>query len=44
VSIDCSVVAIAKKIKADAVFAYDNFYTKQGLKQAEDLVKRSPKK
>ena len=42
--IDCSVVAIAKKIKADAVFAYDNFYTKQGLKQAEDLVKRSPKK
>jgi predicted nucleic acid-binding protein len=40
--IDCSVVVIAKKIKADGVFAYDNFYTKQGLKQAEDLVKQSP--
>lgn len=25
--IDCSVVAIAKKIKADGVFAYDSFYT-----------------
>jgi predicted nucleic acid-binding protein len=42
--IDCSVVAIAKKIKADGVFAYDNFYAKQGLKQAEVLVKRSPEK
>ena len=37
--VDCSVVAIAKKIKADGVFAYDEFYTKQGLKLAEDLVK-----
>ncbi len=37
-SIDCSVVAIAKKIKADGVFAYDNFYTKQGLKLAEELI------
>lgn len=38
--IDCSVVVIAKKIKADGVFAYDGFYTKQGLKLAEDLVKQ----
>lgn len=37
--IDCSVVIISKKIKADGVFAYDEFYTKQGLKLAEDLVK-----
>lgn len=36
--IDCSVVAIAKKIKADGVFSYDTFYTKQGLKFAESLV------
>jgi predicted nucleic acid-binding protein len=40
--IDCSVVAIAKKIKADGVFAYDSFYTKQGLKLAENLVKQFP--
>ena len=37
--IDCSVVAVAKKIKADGVFAYDEFYIKQGLKPAEDLLK-----
>lgn len=36
--IDCSVVAVAKKIKAYGVFAYDSFYTKQGLKSAEDLI------
>ena len=36
--IDCSVVVIAKKIKARGVFAYDSFYTKQGLKLAEDLI------
>lgn len=36
--IDCSVVAIANKIKADGVFAYDSFYTKQGLRLAEDLL------
>ena len=36
--IDCSVVIIAKKIKARGVFAYDSFYTKQGLKLAEDLI------
>lgn len=36
--IDCSVVAIAKKIKADGVFAYDGFYTKHGLSLAESLV------
>lgn len=36
--IDCSVVAIAKKIKADGVFAYDSFYTKHGLSLAESLV------
>lgn len=35
--IDCSVVVIAKKIKADGVFTYDEFYTKHGLKQAEDI-------
>ena len=38
--IDCSVVAVAKKIKAAGVLAYDEFYTKQGLKLAEDLIKR----
>lgn len=36
--IDCSVAIVAKKIKALGVFAYDEFYTKQGLKLAEDLV------
>lgn len=36
--VDCSVAAIAKKIKADGVFAYDSFYTKQGLKLAKDLI------
>ena len=36
--VDCSVVAVAKKIKAAGVFAYDSFYTKQGLKLAEDLI------
>lgn len=36
--IDCSVVVVAKKIKADGVFAYDSFYTKLGLKLAEDLL------
>lgn len=38
--VDCSVIAVAKKIKADGVFAYDEFYTKQGLKLAEDLIKK----
>lgn len=37
--IDCSVVVVAKKIRANGVFAYDEFYTKQGLKLAEDLIK-----
>lgn len=36
--VDCSVAAVAKKIKADGVFSYDNFYTKQGLKFAEDII------
>lgn len=36
--IDCSVAAVAKKIKAEAVFSYDNFYTKMGLKLADKLV------
>lgn len=36
--IDCSVVVIAKRVKADGVFAYDEFYTKKGLKLAEDLI------
>lgn len=39
--IDCSVVVIAKKIKADGVFAYDNFYSKQGLKLAEELIEET---
>ncbi len=39
--IDCSVVVVAKKINADGVFAYDGFYTKQGLKLAEDLIKKT---
>lgn len=37
--IDCSVVATARAIKADGVFAYDSFYIKQGLKLAEELFK-----
>jgi len=32
------VVAIAKKIKADGIFAYDQFYAKHGLKSAEQLI------
>lgn len=36
--IDCSVVAVAKSIKAAGVFSYDKFYTKQGLKLAKDLI------
>lgn len=36
--IDCSVVAVAKRIKADGVFSYDSFYAKQGLKSAESLI------
>lgn len=36
--VDCSVVAVAKKIKADGVFSYDSFYKKQKLKLAEDLI------
>lgn len=36
--IDCSVVVITKKIKADGVFGFDSFYKKQGLKLATDLV------
>ena len=39
--IDCSVVVVAKKIKADAVFSYDGFYAKQGFKLAEDLIKKT---
>lgn len=38
--VDCSVVAVAKKIRADGVFSYDEFYTKQGLKLAEDLIEK----
>ena len=37
--VDCSVIAVAKKIKADGVFAYDEFYKKQGLKLADDVIK-----
>lgn len=36
--IDCSVVVIAKKIKSSGVFAYDSFYTKKGIKLAEDII------
>lgn len=36
--IDCSVVVVAKKIKAEGVFAYDRLYAKHGLKLAEDLI------
>lgn len=36
--IDCSVVVIAKKIKSAGIFAYDSFYTKQGLKLADELT------
>lgn len=35
--IDCSVAVIAKKIKAEAVFSYDSFYIKQGLKLAQEI-------
>lgn len=38
--IDCSVVVIAKKIKAAGVFSYDSFYKKQSLKLAEDLIEK----
>lgn len=41
--IDCSVVAISKEIDASGVFAYDSFYTKQGLKLAEDLIEQAEK-
>lgn len=37
--IDCSVIVVAKKIKAAGIFAYDEFYAKQGLKLAGDVVK-----
>ncbi len=36
--IDCSVVAIAKKLNATAVFAYDEFYKKHGLSFAEEVL------
>ncbi len=36
--VDCSVVAIAKKLNADGVFSYDEFYVKQGLKLARELI------
>ena len=36
--IDCSVIAVVKKIKADGVFSYDSFYRKHGLKYAEELI------
>lgn len=42
--IDCSVAVIAKRIKADGVFSCDNFYTKQGLKLAEDLIEEEAMK
>lgn len=36
--VDCSVVAVAKKMKADGIFSFDEFYVKQGLKLARDLI------
>lgn len=36
--IDCSVAIIAKKLKATAVFTFDNFYKKQGLKLASEII------
>lgn len=36
--IDCSVAVVAKKIKAEGVFSYDEFYIKKGLKLAVSLV------
>lgn len=33
-------ILLTKKIKADGVFAYDEFYIKQGLTLAENLLKR----
>lgn len=36
--IDCSVVAIAKQVKAEGIFSYDEFYAKQGLKLAENII------
>ena len=41
--IDCSVVAVARKTKADGVFAYDEFYTKHGFKPAEKLIEKEVK-
>lgn len=38
--VDCSVVAVGKRIKAAGVFAYDEFYRKLGLKLAEDLIEK----
>ena len=38
--VDCSVVIVAKNIKADGVFSYDSFYSKQGLKLAEELIQK----
>lgn len=37
--VDCSVIAIAKKLDADCIFSYDNFYTKHGMKLAKDAIK-----
>lgn len=34
---DCVVAAVAKKYKADAVFSFDKFYKKLGLKLVSDL-------
>lgn len=34
---DCIIVAIAKENQADAVFSFDKFYPKNGLKLASDL-------
>lgn len=36
--IDCSVAILAKRLKAEGVFSFDEFYSKQGLKLAEDLT------
>lgn len=39
---DCIIVAIAKENQADAIFSFDKFYPKNGLKLASDLITDPP--
>lgn len=36
---DCIVAAVAEQYDADAIFSFDQFYTKKGFQLAEDLKK-----